>query len=188
MTLEKKNTKAECSCITIERNRLAKWVLSDFAKWHASSNSKLHLAPYFRSLYTTTFPSRLRRLRKYRINIHYVRKRMRKRIFEQLVNRFQSLSVPPNQTVWKNVSCDLTREKKKKKQMSLSSVYFSSVCVFVPRFEASWLGNKTRINIVPTGLSIQLWNNYARKSIDDEVLHTRLMTKHLNNKDLFLEN
>ena len=67
-------------------------------------------------------------LSKYRINIHYVRKRTKKRISEQLVNRFQSLSVPPNQTVWKNVSCDLTREKKKK-QMSLSSVYFSSVCV-----------------------------------------------------------
>jgi hypothetical protein len=51
------------------RTKKAKWVLSDFAKWHASSNSKFIWPPLD---HYTTLLSRLRRLGKY---IHNVRKR-----------------------------------------------------------------------------------------------------------------
>lgn len=108
------------------RTKKAKWVLSDFAKWHASSNSKFIWPPLD---HYTTLLSRLRRLGKY---IHNVRKRSKEfRPASKSSKSFLCWDCPSQLNSWGGgetlPECDLTRDGRKRKQMSLSaSVYFSS--------------------------------------------------------------
>jgi hypothetical protein len=136
------------------RTKKAKWVLSDFAKWHASSNSKFIWPPLD---HYTTLLSRLRRLGKY---IHNVRKRSKEFRPASKSSKSFLCCCPSQLNSWGENASRMWFDERWEKEEANESV----VCLFFqwapPRSGAAWLGNPTRIKIVYTQAYLSIvWNN-----------------------------
>jgi hypothetical protein len=136
------------------RTKKAKWVLSDFAKWHASSNSKFIWPPSITIL--LYFPVCVGW-----VNISTTSANAQKN-FGQPVNRQKSFlcCCPSQLNSWGENASRMWFDERWEKEEANESV----VCLFFqwapPRSGAAWLGNPTRIKIVYTQAYLSIvWNN-----------------------------